>query len=349
MCMQYLVMANEKRTCLACGRPLTGRKKKWCGHPDCGGWESLHPRITITCSCGQAFETYRDSGVELCFSCKQTKGIPENPITKRVCIQCGAEYELPKSQGYLWCCGDCYHRYFRQNPQPEYYEEYKILKEQGLCYVCKSPVSEGQEERGVCSPECEGIFRVRDRIRIGMIRQRIQRENDVLAAKLFDYVYGKQWLEVSGALPLDEEYIERYKRGYADERKRVKLRELLDLSYDAEISLDEKTIPTTTELPIQQWLEENKIEFEDQYYIEIGDTWTLVDFFIPLPDAVHGICFYCDGDYWHGPDFPETLEKDAMQVRELCALGHVVIRLRESEIQEGVRPTQVLDLLKVVD
>jgi len=93
-------------------------------------------------------------------------------------------------------------------------------------------------------------------------------------------------------------------------------------------------------------LEKNNIVFEMQRYIEICNTYTYVDFFIPIPDSNTGICLYCDGDYWHGPDFPDTIEKDQMQVRELEKLGYVVIRLWETEIENGVRPVAILEYFR---
>jgi DNA-directed RNA polymerase subunit RPC12/RpoP len=36
-------MTNERK-CLACGRPLTGRQRKWCSNDDCEGYYALHPK-----------------------------------------------------------------------------------------------------------------------------------------------------------------------------------------------------------------------------------------------------------------------------------------------------------------
>lgn len=82
-----------------------------------------------------------------------------------------------------------------------------------------------------------------------------------------------------------------------------------------------------------------------QHYLEVESTYTLVDFFIPIPDSDTGICIYCDGDYWHGPEFPDTMKKDNMQGRELEERGHIVIRLNETDIQNGVRPEEILELI----
>ncbi len=63
-------MTNQRK-CHACGRPLTGRQRKWCKRSDCGGWESVHPPITIECTkCGSNFETYRGSSHSKCPSCR---------------------------------------------------------------------------------------------------------------------------------------------------------------------------------------------------------------------------------------------------------------------------------------
>ena len=65
-------MTNERK-CLACGRPLTGRQRKWCSRSDCGGWEAVHPPTTLKCvSCGSTFETYVGSGDTECKSCRYT-------------------------------------------------------------------------------------------------------------------------------------------------------------------------------------------------------------------------------------------------------------------------------------
>lgn len=71
-------MTNERK-CLACGRPLTGRQRKWCSRSDCGGWEAVHPPTTLKCvSCGSTFETYVGSGYTECKSCRYTSPL-RNP------------------------------------------------------------------------------------------------------------------------------------------------------------------------------------------------------------------------------------------------------------------------------
>ncbi len=48
---------KKRKTCLACGRPLNGRQRKWCHRDDCGGWASVHPFIAVECvRCGQSYE-----------------------------------------------------------------------------------------------------------------------------------------------------------------------------------------------------------------------------------------------------------------------------------------------------
>lgn len=66
---------KKRKTCLACGRLLTGRQRKWCSRSDCGGRASLHPFITVECvRCGRSYE--REKGYHednICRSCSDWK------------------------------------------------------------------------------------------------------------------------------------------------------------------------------------------------------------------------------------------------------------------------------------
>jgi len=341
-------MTDNPRTCLACGRPLTGRQKKWCKRPDCSGWELLHPHIMETCACGETFETYKG----LQDKCPKCRPIPPETLVTRTCIQCGKEFTCSERRdpNWIWCNGFCYERYMQENPQPDYFPREREFWKNGLCFECGTTLSPDQRRQGYCSARCHAIYRARMPYRQEEQRARIAAEGHPELVKVFNYVLTTQWWEAhpngarewpGGGTEQAREYDKEYRLEYSRESVRMATRKKLGLPEDA--LLPDRT-PTTTELPIKLWLEEHNIEFESQCYIEIGGTFTRVDFFIPLPRSGEGICLYCDGDYWHGPEFPETLEKDRMQTRELEKLGHIVIRLRESDIQNGVRPIRVLEL-----
>jgi hypothetical protein len=323
-----LVMTGKERKCLACGRPLTGRKRKWCGQ--CRGWEALHPPVTIKCECGNPIETYKGSGRTTCGECLAAA------IPIKTCIECGEEYAY--GGPFPWCGSSCYYKYFEKNPQPDYFKKDRELTRRGLCFGCSKQLADENRSFGFCSATCHAIYRVRSRYRHEDLKEQILEEKGEFAAWIYQYVWGKQFLDVhpdqshrwDNTTP---EYQKEYRNAYGKESRRMKIRKQLGLPEDA--LLPESSIPETTELPIKLWLEENNIEFEPQKYIEIGSTFTYVDFFIPLPDSDRGICLYCDGDYWHGPDFPETIEKDAMQRNDLEKQGYIVIRLWESAERAG--------------
>jgi hypothetical protein len=72
---------RKQRYCLVCGRPLTGRKRKYCGHPDCGGWSAAHPATTEVCvSCSEVFDTYVGSGREKCPMCEHRATALRHPM-----------------------------------------------------------------------------------------------------------------------------------------------------------------------------------------------------------------------------------------------------------------------------
>jgi hypothetical protein len=363
---------GEERICMACGRPLSGGQRKWCDRPDCDGWDAVHPPVTRTCECGRTFDTYKGSGKKKCDICSRN-------MVERICIQCGNKFTIAESRDFLWCEGRdlriedeevdgeltltyyhkidgewkrttserCYDRFFRLNPQPDYFKDDKKLKRNGLCFGCKKELDDEQREFGYCSAACDAVYQVRTKFRINGLRESIREKEGTVAAKVFNYAWIRQWFDLhpnhgERRVRADKGYQEEYRREYQRELRHMKIRKKLGIPLDASIPRD---IPETTELPIKTWLEKNNIQFEVQHYIEVGATYTLVDFFIPIPDSDIGICIYCDGDYWHGPEFPETAEKDIMQIRELEKKGHVVLRLAEEDIQNGARPEEVLELL----
>ncbi len=339
-------MGTEKRVCLACGRPLTGRKKKWCGRPDCGGWEAVHPPIVLQCECGQVYQTYKGSGRTKCPSCYAKENKPS--LEERICVECGSTFTRPENNDFLWCNGYCYDRYFKKHPQPDYFASERERVEAGLCAVCSNPLV---DEFGCCSAGCYAILRARIKFRESLQKTRILASQGKDYEKVKGYEMLTQWfrfIEEHLWRPygyiVTEEYSQEYQEVARKESRRMAIRMKLGLAEDAPIP--DKLLPLTTELPLKEWLEEMHIRFESQKYIEIGSTYTYVDFFIPFPNSHRGICLYCDGDYWHGSDFPDVIEKDRMQNEELQKLGHIVIRVKESEIVNGMRPMEILDLLR---
>jgi very-short-patch-repair endonuclease len=201
---------------------------------------------------------------------------------------------------------------------------------------------------GFCSAECHAVYNAREKFREREQERRILEEKGPEQAKAFAYARWSQWSSLHPHYSefyrtASPEYLKEYGRAYSIEYSRMKTRTRLGLPEDA--PLPDK-IPHTTELPIKLWLEENNIVFEIQKYIEVGGTFTLVDFFIPMTGSDTGICLYCDGDYWHGPEFPERQEGDKRQTKELEKLGYVVFRLWESDIERGIRPVEILELVK---
>jgi very-short-patch-repair endonuclease len=97
-----------------------------------------------------------------------------------------------------------------------------------------------------------------------------------------------------------------------------------------------RTKNTNIECMLQDWLIENNIAFTPQYPIP---RITIADIFI-LPN----ICLFADGDYWHKK--PGREEKDKQQTMKLENEGYIVIRLWGSEITNGVRPLEILDMYK---
>jgi very-short-patch-repair endonuclease len=86
---------------------------------------------------------------------------------------------------------------------------------------------------------------------------------------------------------------------------------------------------TAPEKEMEKWLIENNITFEKQTPLE---KITTADFFVP-PNTI----IYVDGDYWHS--FPERQKVDEKITRSLSGMGFHVYRLKESELNEGIRPT----------
>jgi len=94
-------------------------------------------------------------------------------------------------------------------------------------------------------------------------------------------------------------------------------------------SSSKQTVP---EEIYELYLKEKGLEYKKHFRIDLPSTWTYVDFFIEP-----NVCIYIDGDYWHGSDFPDVVEKDRRQDEELESLGHKVLRLSESKVYERFR------------
>ena len=100
---------------------------------------------------------------------------------------------------------------------------------------------------------------------------------------------------------------------------------------------------SSIEVIMRRWLQESDIEFVQHHFINLeNSTRTYVDFYFPEAN----VCLYCDGDYWHGPKRPDILERDARINRALETMGHIVIRLSESDILAGVRPVEILEMIQ---
>lgn len=106
-------------------------------------------------------------------------------------------------------------------------------------------------------------------------------------------------------------------------------RRLRGLPEDADLSKE-----SSIEAIIREWLQDNNISFEQEFYINLEDfTWTYADFFIEP-----NICLYVDGDYWHGSNRPDIQERDERINQALENMGYNVIRITETDILKGNRP-----------
>jgi len=92
-------------------------------------------------------------------------------------------------------------------------------------------------------------------------------------------------------------------------------------------ALQKKTIISTIEIKIQNFLMELKIPFFTHHYIKEINHPYQCDIFIPSLNMV----IECDGDYWH--KYPIGNEIDHIRTSELIKNGFKVLRLWENEIK----------------
>ena len=104
-----------------------------------------------------------------------------------------------------------------------------------------------------------------------------------------------------------------------------------------ELALNQKKKRTDIEMVMEYWLINNEISYEFQRYINLLSTYTKVDFFIEP-----NLCLYCVGDRWH--KLEERRMVDERITKELESMGYKVIRLWGSDIRDGVRPLEILEL-----
>lgn len=104
-----------------------------------------------------------------------------------------------------------------------------------------------------------------------------------------------------------------------------------------ESALNQKKKRTDIEMMMEYWLINNEVLYEFQKYINLPSTWTRVDFFIKP-----NICLYCDGNRYHKQE--EIKTRDERITKELELMGYKVIRIWGSDIHDGIRPWEILEL-----
>lgn len=104
-----------------------------------------------------------------------------------------------------------------------------------------------------------------------------------------------------------------------------------------ESALYKKKDRTDIELAMEYWLINNGVFYEFQKYINLFSTYTKVDFFIKP-----NICLYCDGNRWHESE--KARIRDERITRELEEMDYRVIRIRGSDIHNGIRPLEILEM-----
>jgi very-short-patch-repair endonuclease len=85
---------------------------------------------------------------------------------------------------------------------------------------------------------------------------------------------------------------------------------------------------TKIEVALQKTFKKEKIKFIKHVNIL---NLTQPDIFIEP-----NVCVYADGDYWHGPDFPERQKKDIQITSKLRHSGFSVFRFKEHKIKQNV-------------
>lgn len=83
---------------------------------------------------------------------------------------------------------------------------------------------------------------------------------------------------------------------------------------------------SSIEISLQKALEKENIKFEEQWEHDLG----VADF------KIGNLILFADGDYWHGPDFPNQQKKDKKHNAHLRQKGYHVIRLWEHEINKNL-------------
>jgi very-short-patch-repair endonuclease len=124
------------------------------------------------------------------------------------------------------------------------------------------------------------------------------------------------------AKELREEFRKKGRDRFSDPKERQRMRE-------KRMNQRFNTKTTKPERKLEEYLKENKIIYKTQEPIE---NMTISDFYIP-PNTV----MFADGDYWHS--IPKVRERDEHINKKLRGMGYHVIRLTESEIKQGIRPT----------
>ena len=88
--------------------------------------------------------------------------------------------------------------------------------------------------------------------------------------------------------------------------------------------------PTSIELLLYGALRQARIDYIPQYHIQVGDTRTFVDSYLPTYKA----CVYADGAYWHS--FEHIKERDKSVQKELEENGYRVFRLGEVNMRQNL-------------
>lgn len=196
-----------------------------------------------------------------------------------------------------------------------------------FCIICGKPLM-GRQTKLCSDKECHKErkneyhrkYRQNNRERERM-RSREYRQNNPEKAKESGRNYYQNNLE------REREHSREYYQNNIEKKNKYdyrRYRRNLGLPEDADLYKE-----TSIERIIREWLQENDIEFEVQYFINLeNSTWTRIDFYIPDLN----VCLYVDGDYWHS--LPEVQERDIKINKALEEMGYGVIRMAETEILE---------------
>lgn len=311
---------TPNKTCEYCGtgywvKPSHYDSSRYCSNQCFGDARRKQPLFKTCPQCGQVFTRPERRDLLKAVYCSRTcasryrrdNNLPgyqrKTPLVK-TCMQCGVTFTRPDWTGYrdaVFCSYSCTAKYKwdnnihrpRRSVLPESYVE-KTCDHCGTVFLVKACYVRRQRVFS-CSPACKA-----ENIRKRKTKERV--------------TFTCAWCGVHCDVPHSEGF------GHGGVRR-------MFCSLSCAASYNRQRMPRISSLETRVSAELDRLNEAYQQQVRLGVY--LCDFYLPERQ----LYIECDGEYWHGPDFPRTQARDRSKDTYCANRGISLVRLSEDDIR----------------